>query len=168
MEIIKAEQGDIPEIQKLVQGSIKDMNANGIHQWNMQYPPLEIFASDVEKGSLYAMKENERIVGIIVLSEEQDEEYTQIEWKNKSDDFLVVHRLAVLPALQRKGIASRLMHFAENYARDKGFSSIRIDTFSGNPRTLEFFEKRGYERKPGHIHFPENEEPYYCYEIFVK
>jgi hypothetical protein len=40
-----------------------------------------------------------------------------------------------------------------------------MDTYSGNPRSLRFFEKRKYKRRPGHIHFPECPDPYYCFEI---
>ncbi len=167
MKIVRAESDDINEILKLVQECIKNMNANGIDQWNEQYPPLEIFKSDVESGSLFAMKDVGRIVGVIVLSEEQDEEYDDIDWTDKFGKVIIVHRLAVHPERQRMGIATKLMDFAENYARENGYSSIRVDTYSSNPRSLQLFEKRKYKRKPGQIHFPENEEPYYCYEMIV-
>jgi ribosomal protein S18 acetylase RimI-like enzyme len=167
MEIVKAKTEDVPEILELIQECIRDMNANGIHQWNELYPPLKIFKSDVESGSLFAVKDRGRIAGIIVLSEKQDKEYVDIDWTDKSGKALIVHRLAVHPEFQRRGIAYKMMDFAENYAKEKGYTSIRVDTFSGNPRSLRFFEKLNYERKPGHIHFPENDEPYYCYEMII-
>ena len=167
MEIIRAEPDAIPEILDLVQDCIRDMNLHGIDQWNEQYPLPEIFISDVESGSLFAMKDEERIVAIIVLSGNQDKEYSEIDWTDKSGKALVVHRLAVHSKWQRRGIAKKLMEFAEKFARDNGYTSIRIDTYSGNPRTLLFFEKQKYERRPGQIFFPECEGPYYCYEIIL-
>ena len=168
MEIVRAKVGDITEILDLVQECIKDMNTHGIDQWNEQYPPHEIFISDIETGSLLTIKDEERIVGIIVLSEEQDEEYKQVDWTDKFGKVLVVHRLSVHPKWQRRGIAGKLMDYAESFAKENGYSSIRLDTYCGNPRSLKLFEKRGYERKPGHIFFPECEDPFYCYEIMVR
>jgi ribosomal protein S18 acetylase RimI-like enzyme len=164
MKISYANKNDIPKILALVQECIKDMNANGITQWNEQYPPFGIFSKDIDNNSLYTLKENNEILGIIVLSDVQDEEYRDINWEDSSGRYLVVHRLAVHPTRQRLGLAEKMLDFAELYAKDNGFTSIRIDTFSKNPRTLKLFEKRKYERKPGEIHFPENTEPYYCYE----
>jgi ribosomal protein S18 acetylase RimI-like enzyme len=164
MEIKKALQTDIPEILALVQQCIKDMNAQDITQWNDLYPPMEIFSQDIDKGTLFKLTDNQKIIGIIVLSDIQDEEYKDITWQDTSDKFIVVHRLAVQPDRQRQGLAEKMLEFAELYAKDNGFASIRIDTFSKNPRTLNLFEKRKYQRKSGEIHFPENSEPYYCYE----
>ncbi len=168
MEIVQARTEDIPEILELVQDVIKDMSANAITQWNDLYPPLEIFGDDVEKNSLYTMKKDNIIIGIIALSDEQDKEYKDVEWTDKHGKFLVVHRLAVHPIWQRMGIANKLMEFAEQYAIKNGFTSIRIDTFSRNPRMLALIEKRSYDRKTGQIFFPENVEPYYCYEHVLK
>jgi GNAT superfamily N-acetyltransferase len=167
MEIVIAKSVDILEILELVQECIKEMNSHGIYQWNEQYPPPEIFISDVEEETLFAMKEEGRIIGIIVLSEEQDEQYNEIDWIDKFGKVLLVHRLAVNPKWQRMGIAGKLMDFAENYAKENAYSSIRLDTYSENPRTIQFFEKRKYLRKSGQIFFPECDQPFYCYEISI-
>jgi len=137
----------------------------GNDQWNDQYPKQDLFINDIETGTLFAMKEDGKMIGIIVLSEYQDKEYGDIEWNDISGKVLVVHRLAIYPTWQRKGIAGLLLDFSEKFAKENGYSSIRVDTYSKNIRSLRFFEKRGYERRPGHIHFPECEAPYYCFEI---
>ena len=55
------------------------------------------------------------------------------------------------------------MDFALNKAGDEGYSSIRLDAYSQNDRTLRFYENRGYEKR-GEIYFPYRDEPFYCYE----
>jgi ribosomal protein S18 acetylase RimI-like enzyme len=167
MKIVKARITNLAEILNLVHECIKDMNAHGMDQWNDMYPKDAIFIADIEKGTLHTMRNEEQIAGIIVLSEEQDPEYETIQWIDTDGKVLLVHRLAVHPRWQRKGIASRLMDFAESFGKDNGYTSIRLDTYSQNPRTLKFFEKRGYARKNGEIYFPETDKPYYCYEIFL-
>jgi GNAT superfamily N-acetyltransferase len=141
------------------------MMERGNDQWNDQYPKQHLFVDDIDAGTLYTMKEEGSIIGIIVLSEYQDKEYGDIEWDDGSGKVLVVHRLAVHPKWQCKGIAGLLMDFSERFARDNGYTSIRLDTYSRNTRSLNFFKKRGYDQRPGHIHFPECEAPYYCFEI---
>lgn len=165
MQITEGQPKDMLEVQNLVQECIRDMHEQGITHWNDQYPPLNIFVSDIESKTLFVMRHIRKIVGIVVLSVEQDKEYEDIEWKDKEGNYLIIHRLAVHPEWQRKCVASKLLDFAEEYAMKNGFTSIRLDTFSRNVRTLNLFEKRKYERKLGEIYFPENEEPYYCYEI---
>lgn len=164
MEITKAVSTDIQQILDLVQKCILEMNSDSITQWNDQYPPMDIFSTDIEKGDLFILKIEDRIVGIIVLSSEQDKEYEPIKWTDQNGAPLVIHRLATHPDWQRKGLASKLMDFAEEFAKNNDYTSIRLDTFSLNPRMQNLILKFKYKRKQGEIFFPENDEPYYCYE----
>jgi len=68
------------------------------------------------------------------------------------------------PEYQGKGYARMLMNFAENYARDNRYISIRLDTFSQNKKNQKFYEQRGYQ-KLGNVYFPKQSNyPFYCYE----
>src|SRR5665213_2681316 len=46
--------------------------------------------------------------------------------------FISVEALAVLPEMTRKGVGSKLMRFAENYAKEKGFSEIELHVWGFN------------------------------------
>jgi ribosomal protein S18 acetylase RimI-like enzyme len=60
------------------------------------------------------------------------------------------------------------MDFAEQFAIDNKYTSIRLDTFSKNSRNKNFYEIRGFKRL-GEIHFPKQSEfPFYCYEWLCK
>ncbi|WP_409253129.1 hypothetical protein V1502_04135 [Bacillus sp. SCS-153A] len=51
-------------------------------------------------------------------------------------------------------------------ARERGYESIRLDAFSGNDRSLKFYERHGYQRL-GEVSFlskPEGHTTYYCYK----
>jgi ribosomal protein S18 acetylase RimI-like enzyme len=94
----------------------------------------------------------------------KDEEYVPIKWLTK-DKNIYIHRLAVHPKFQGKGIAQKMMTFAENYAKTNGYFSVRLDTFSQNKRNQKFYETRGYKRL-GNIYFPkQSKHPFYCYEL---
>jgi ribosomal protein S18 acetylase RimI-like enzyme len=59
------------------------------------------------------------------------------------------------------------MDFAENYAIENNYTSIRLDAFSNNPRALRFYENRDYQRR-GEVFFPGRELPFYCFEKILK
>ena len=75
----------------------------------------------------------------------------------------VIHRLAVHPDFQRKGIARNLMDFAEAHAKNNSFTSIRLDAYTGNKRVLQFYENRGYIKR-GEVKFKGRSLPFACME----
>ena len=110
------------------------MESQGIYQWDDSYPTAEIFADDIKSNSLFVFEDGGSCMGIISLNENQAPEYQELIWENENGKILVIHRLAVNPGRQKQGIGRRLMDFAEDYAADQGYASIRLDAYSGNPR----------------------------------
>lgn len=162
-----AKLSEIPQILNITKACAAAMIKNGIYQWNEDYPNKEAFELDIERGELYVLEEDGRIIGTIVLSTLMDEEYVPIEWLTTSDNNIYIHRVSVHPDLQGKGYAQKLMAFAENFARENKFASVRLDTFSQNKRNQKFYETRGFERL-GDIFFPkQSEHPFHCYELVL-
>jgi ribosomal protein S18 acetylase RimI-like enzyme len=80
---------------------------------------------------------------------------------------LYIHRLAVDPNFQKKGIGKSLMDFAEDYAKKNQFKTVRLDTFSQNKRNNKFYKSREYV-KLGDVFFPmQSEYPFHCYEKII-
>lgn len=143
------------------------MRSNGIDQWDENYPDLETLRLDIQNRQLFAYYIENVIVGIVVLNSNQDEEYELMDWTNKDLPFLVVHRLAVDPRFQGQGIARKLMDFCEDHCRKIGIKSIRLDTFTKNPRNQKFYENRGY-KKLGEVYLKYRDDyPYICYELLL-
>ena len=165
--IRKAKTADLTEIKSLTEACARAMDAKGIYQWNEHYPSLERLSLDVEREELYLLEENDRIKAIVVLTDFMDEEYVPIKWLSKTNNNLYIHRLATHPDVWGQGYAQKLMDFAENFARENNFESVRLDTFSKNKRNQKFYEARGYQ-KLGNIYFPkQSEHPFYCYELLI-
>jgi ribosomal protein S18 acetylase RimI-like enzyme len=96
-----------------------------------------------------------------------DKEYIPIQWLTANQNNIYIHRLSIHPNYQGKGHAQKLMGFAEDYAKQNGFASVRLDTFSQNKRNQKFYETRGYQ-KLGDIFFPkQSEHPFHCYELVL-
>lgn len=166
--ISHGELHEIDEIIALTKACGLHMRQNGIDQWDENYPDRESILNDLETKTLFAYRENDTVLGIVVLNEKQDEEYAEINWSTSEDQRnLVVHRLAVLPDQQGKGIARKLMDFAETFAKEQGYDAIRLDTFSQNPRNQRFYENRNYTKLGSVFLKYKKEYPYYCYEMLL-
>lgn len=165
--IRRAKISEIPDILTITQACAKKMQENGIFQWNEHYPSKEAFQKDIERGELFVVEEKNTVQGTIVISTLMDEEYKPIQWLTPNGNSVYIHRLSVHPNLQGKGLAQQMMDFAENHAREHGFVSVRLDTFSQNKRNQRFYEQRGYQ-KLGDIYFPKQSmHPFHCYELVL-
>jgi len=162
--IVKASILDLEQLYVITKSCAKHMIENDIFQWNENYPSKEVLQKDIELLQIWKLEENKVIVAIIVLTEIEDEEYNEVKWLTKNYKNLYIHRLAVHPNFQGQGYAQKLMAFAENYASENSYKSIRLDTFSKNIRNQKFYKKRNY-KKLETIYFPnQSEHPFYCYE----
>lgn len=108
------------------------------------------------------VEESGSCVAAVSLTWEQDAAYQTVEWLG-SEPVLVVHRLSVDPSYQRTGMGSHLMDFAEAYATQNAYASIRLDSYTGNPAATRLYQRRGY-RKAGQVHFPRRSLPFICFE----
>ena len=165
--IRKAVLTDIDTILSITKACAKAMILNGIFQWNAFYPNKLAFINDLERNELYVLEKENTIIGCIVISTLMDEEYKPINWLTENETNVYIHRLAIDPKFQGQGYAQQLMDYGEQYAREHHFRSVRLDTFSQNPRNQRLYETRGYKRLES-IYFPKQSEyPFYCYELVL-
>ncbi|AKG35993.1 GNAT family N-acetyltransferase [Paenibacillus durus] len=149
-------QGRIEELEQimaLIAECVRVMQEGGSDQWDESYPNAEIITEDIERGTLYVYEEAGAPAGILVLDENQAEQYKEIKWVQTEGPNLIMHRLAVHPRVQGKGIARRLIACAENFAVERGYKSIRMDTYAKNTKALELYRRLGYEVR-GEVSFP--------------
>ncbi|MBT5089641.1 MAG: GNAT family N-acetyltransferase [Flavobacteriales bacterium] len=146
---------------------VTGMLRNGIDQWDETYPNTEIISQDLNVGTYYVAEMDKTIISGINIDKNQDPTYLDIDWKDKSDSFLVVHRLGVKEEFWNKRIGKDLMLFTEKLVIEKGLKSIRLDTYSGNPKAMEFYRRIGYTEL-GTIDLKPDKEKYYCFEKIIK
>lgn len=129
---------DLHSIKQLTEACAKALESRGIYQWNQHYPSRERLQQDIEKQELYVLEEDNSIIAIIVITPVMDEEYFPVKWFTENGANLYIHRLATHPFFWGRGIARRLMDFAEDFARQQNYISVRLDTFSQNKRNQRF------------------------------
>ena len=167
MIIRKANKEDLENIMKMYKSCVKGMLENGIDQWDDTYPNTEIINEDLNVGTYYVAEIDGTIIGGVNIDKNQDDSYLALDWEDKSDSFLVVHRLGVKEEFWNKKIGKYLMLFTENLVIEKGLKSIRLDTYSGNLKAMEFYRRIGYSEL-GTIDLKPDKEKYYCFEKIIK
>ncbi|MGE5519890.1 MAG: GNAT family N-acetyltransferase [Candidatus Dadabacteria bacterium] len=94
----------------------------------LQFTEEEI---EKEKSNLHiAAYEDDQMLGCCMLVEEEP-------------GTVRLRQMAVVNAVQGKGIGRALMQFAENLARDRGYKKI---TMHARSNAVGFYEKMGYRR----------------------
>mgnify|MGYP001291208551 CR=1 FL=1 len=167
MNIRKGEISDIENIMQMYKSCVEGMIENGIDQWDKSYPNADIILADIKDRTYFIAELNGEILGGINLDEKQDATYLSIEWEDKTNNFLVVHRLAVKEENWGEGIGKELMLFVEEVVSEEGYQSIRLDTYSGNPKAIEFYNRLGYTEL-GKIDLKANKNKYHCFEKIIK
>eukprot|EP00607_Mallomonas_marina_P007807 CAMPEP_0182419816 /NCGR_PEP_ID=MMETSP1167-20130531/4180_1 /TAXON_ID=2988 /ORGANISM="Mallomonas Sp, Strain CCMP3275" /LENGTH=142 /DNA_ID=CAMNT_0024594925 /DNA_START=364 /DNA_END=788 /DNA_ORIENTATION=- len=128
----------------IVRHVVPVMIESGNTQWSKKYPSESHFVQDICQNELWVAITNNDLSGVVALTTDQPVEYTEVGL-DVSEIAIVPHRLAVSPTYERTGIASLFMSKAEEIARERGYSSVRVDTCSKNPRARAMLERCGYQ-----------------------
>ena len=140
----KAKENQTEEVFSVFSAAIKNMEKQGINQWDEIYPDKAIITEDIGRNQMYIGTIDEKIAVCFVLSEEYDEEYKNGKWQWPDARFCVIHRLCVSPDFQNRGIAAETLKYIENLCKSQGYDSIRLDCFTENPYSRKLYTKAGY------------------------
>ncbi len=145
--IRKATIHDIDEIECLY-NDLNDYLAeheNG-PKWKKGVYPLREHAEEaLGESTLYVAVIDEKIVGTVVFSREQDEVYKEIDWQIEFDvPVFVICKLTVHPNYRGRGVAHSLLNYATVLGKECGIKAIRLDTYEENIPAVKLYEKCGF------------------------
>jgi ribosomal protein S18 acetylase RimI-like enzyme len=137
MKIVQADFNDIPQLVELVNSAYRgDSSRQG---WTTEADFLEgirvnenSLGKMMEASGSYVFKcvENNRLVGCVYMSEHNESLYLGM--------------LTVSPLLQGKGIGKSLLHFADEFAREKKFQAIEMTVISIRKELIDWYKSKGY------------------------
>ena len=141
----KATLLEIPQIWEILQKAIQRRKEDGSNQWQNGYPNPEVIKADIEKEVGFVLTEGENLVGYCAVLINDEPAYADIEGKWLSnEDFVVVHRIAIVQECLGKGLAKEMMKFIEEFAVENNIYSVKADTNFDNFAMMKSFEKAGY------------------------
>lgn len=159
MNISKALQADLIEILYLVKVCVQEKNDPCLCYWDLQH---QLIKKDIEEGLVYIYRENEVCLGAITLNPLPLEETKDSKWQDTSAKPLFIHRLLVHPNWKDRHIADSLVAFAEKYALDNGFTSLRLEAFSEDIQSMDFITEHSY-RNIEDVSCHPRQNPYFYY-----
>lgn len=145
MIIRKATCADLAQIMKIVNEARAYFAAEGIPQWQGEYPSAEDFRSDIEGGRLYVAEED-RVLGVYCYDTRGDKNYNEIFDGSfrKNEPYAAIHRVAVSSEAKGKGIAGKMVDHASSLAKSEGLTYMRGDTHRKNLSMQKMLTKNGF------------------------
>ena len=147
--IRQATYDDIKKIMEIINEAKQGFLSEGSTQWQDLdgYPNEKTFMNDIMNNSLYVY-EDDFVKGVIAITFLHEDAYDVIydgAWEGKK--YSVVHRLAVKKIEHNKGIAQKMLSYAQKLTKERDFDSIRVDTMEENVKMRNLLEKCEYEKK---------------------
>ncbi|MFE1168556.1 GNAT family N-acetyltransferase [Nocardiopsis sp. NPDC058789] len=93
-------------------------------------PMTADYASLVGAGEVWVAEQEGVPVGLLVL--------------RARPDHLLLDNIAVSPSSQGAGVGGRLLDFADDYARARGLTEVRLYTHESMTENLAYYPRRGY------------------------
>ena len=114
------------------------------------YPTEKTARDALEKGELYVVEREGRVVAAAKINQEQGEEYLLCPWVYDvpPEQVLVLHTLVVDPAAAGQGCGKAFVAFYEDMAREMGCTHLRMDTNALNQPARKLYASLGYS-EPG-------------------
>jgi ribosomal protein S18 acetylase RimI-like enzyme len=167
LSLVAASERDVDAAFALYRACTAALLERGIRQWDERYPTRATAAEAARRGDLFLLlvAGGGQTAGTVILNALPVPEYAGIIW-HAPEPALVVHTLVIDPGCQGRGLGRAAMLACEAFAWGRGFASVRLDAYPGNPGAIALYERLGYERR-GEAVFankPPGHERYAVYE----
>lgn len=144
VELLTAD--DMDSIMGVIDDAKAFLKGCGLDQWQDGYPDKAVIQHDIETKISYGIKDKQRVVAYLALSQ-HDVNYDMIDgkWLDSHEHYYALHRLCVLQAYGKHGLATQLFTFAKLKAQNDGFNSLRIDTHPDNIAMQRAINKQDFQ-----------------------
>ena len=153
---------DLPAVMDIVRQTIAGLLAIGDAQWGEDYPTQADFRADIENGELHVWEENGRVAALVCLNQQQSSEYDDLPY-TPCERYLVIHRMAVLPAARGRGLGRALFALAQSEAKRLGLCQLRTDTHETNGPMNALMQSCGFT-PVGYLRFPSRDGRFIAYQ----
>lgn len=151
------------ELMRLYITCGQNMREKGLLQWDENYPNPKIIEETLKEPHTVGWFQNRELVAAVTVDFKQDPLYKTVNWMYEEPRAGVIHRLAVHPKFQGEGLGKKIMRIAENWAKEKGMESLRLDAFSINPGIQKLYISLGY-KAVGEIYIYPERPSFICFE----
>jgi ribosomal protein S18 acetylase RimI-like enzyme len=148
LDIIKCTNAHLNEVGKLYDNVTKYLEEHvNYPKWTHgEYPSLASATIALNDGSLYCVKQGDKIVSAFVLNSDPQGDYSVGDWSKfiPEGEYMVIHSLAVLDECKGKGVGQGVVKFCIDTAKEQSYKGIRVDVVPGNFPARNLYEKMGF------------------------
>lgn len=123
------------------------LKEKGLDHWSSYYT-REMIEDKISSCEVYLVSEENVSVGTFCISEKMFDFYNELPrplpFKDLEVNAFYPSMLAVDPDHQGKGVASKILEFLEQIARERGIKYIRFDCREEYSDLVSFYKKRGF------------------------
>ena len=146
--IRKATQNDLPAVTAIYEAiHSEEEQGRCTTGWiRGVYPTAATAVASLERGDLFVMEADGRIVAAARINQDQGGEYAQASWEYPAAEkqVMVLHTLVVHPECSGRGHGRQFVSFYEEYAHAQGCGFLRMDTNTRNLTARRLYQKLGY------------------------
>jgi len=135
--IAAAQRADLEAVMGLLREARSWHEKQGVDMWR-EFDTARI-AADIDAGRVYVARAGGDTCGTITLVESDG-----LVWGEEQGDELYVHKLAVARHLAGRGIGAEILRWAQRLALERGKRRLRLDTWDGNRKMREYYERQGF------------------------
>lgn len=144
-----ATKEDRKEILELYRIVIEEVNKTNVKLgWDLDVYPNKSFVDEsIEKGQLYILRMNGKIVSTAVVNHKTNPEYDDIDWeiKEPKEKIATIHALAVAPDRRNREISYQMLKDIEDMCRANGDAAIHLDVIDTNIPAYKLYTRNGYK-----------------------
>ena len=131
----------IAELTALLHRAYARLGAMGLNYTAVDQP-AEVTAKRLGSGQCFVATQEGRLVGTILVHPTYVT--NDCEWFTRAG-VACVHQFAVDPSLQGGGVGRRLLQRAEDWARERDYAEVAMDTAEPATHLVAFYARLGYE-----------------------
>ncbi|HEY0772382.1 MAG TPA: GNAT family N-acetyltransferase [Sphingobacteriaceae bacterium] len=136
--VLNTELSDLEFIYELFEHSIRYQEERGFPVWKNY--DREAIVKDIRERNQYKILLNGE-TGIIFSVAYSD----KVIWRERDQgDSIYLHRIVVNPDFKGQKLFGKILDWSIEHAREKGLTSIRMDTWSSNPAIVTYYLSFGF------------------------
>jgi ribosomal protein S18 acetylase RimI-like enzyme len=138
VEIVNTESRDLEQIFELFEHSINYQEKNGYPVWR-NYDKNAIIKDIADKNQYKVVIDSKTAIAFSVRYSDK------IIWRDLDKaDSIYLHRIVVNPEFKGQKLFGRILDWVKEHSKQKGLSSIRMDTWAANPTIIDYYKSFGF------------------------
>lgn len=137
-EITPTNPSDLEDIFRLFEHSIEYQERNGYPSWR-NYDRTAVIR-DVESGNQYKVLIDATLALVFTVRYHDKDIWGERDLGTS----VYLHRIVVNPAFKGRRLFGTVLDWSIEHARQKGFDTVRLDTWTNNPPLIAYYSGFGF------------------------